>query len=70
LRTAAAGVDLGVSALLVWVLAAHGPVGAATAVSVSTVLLAVVWWFVLRIILNRMKQQGTTLPINDATAAS
>ena len=62
LRTAVAGLDLGISALLVWTLAAHGSVGAATAVSVSTALLAVAWWLVLRTILRRMRQQDGRLP--------
>jgi O-antigen/teichoic acid export membrane protein len=57
LRTVVAGADLGISALLVWTLATHGSVGAATAVSVSTALLAVAWWLVLRSILTRMRRQ-------------
>jgi len=69
LRTAVAGVDLGVSVLLVWALASYGAVGAATAVSVSTALLAVAWWFVLHSILNRMKQQQTVPPKTDAKSA-
>jgi O-antigen/teichoic acid export membrane protein len=69
LRTAVAGVDLGVSVLLIWALASYGAVGAATAVSVSTTLLAVAWWFVLHSILNRMKQQQTVLPKTDAKSA-
>jgi O-antigen/teichoic acid export membrane protein len=69
LRTAVAGVDLGVSVLLVWALAAHGSVGAATAVSISTAVLVVAWWFVLRSILDRMKQQRSALPIADTGTA-
>jgi O-antigen/teichoic acid export membrane protein len=69
LRTAVAGVDLGVSVLLVWALAAHESVGAATAVSMSTALLLVAWWLVLRSILTRMKQQGTAHPVADAGTA-
>ena len=65
LRTAVAGVDLGVSILLVWRLAVYGAVGAATAVSASTILLAFIWWFVLRSILDRMRQQGSVPPITD-----
>jgi O-antigen/teichoic acid export membrane protein len=69
LRTAVAGVDLGVSVLLVWALASHGAVGAAAAVSISTALLAVAWWFVLRSILDRMKQQGGAHVSADAGTA-
>jgi O-antigen/teichoic acid export membrane protein len=69
LRTAVAGVDLGVSLLLVWALATHGSVGAATAVSISTALLVVAWWLVLRSISDRMKQQRSALPKADTGTA-
>lgn len=62
LRTIVSVADLSVSTLLIWGLAGFGPEGAATAVSIATAILAIVWWFVLRSIEDGMKRGKRIVP--------
>jgi O-antigen/teichoic acid export membrane protein len=53
-RTIVSIVDLGVTALAIALLASRGAEGAATAVSIATVVSAVLWWVVARRMLAGM----------------